>query len=208
MWPTSSNILTLLTNKGSLPIISAEAAVILMEHEQRLCIDSESTDRNNESTCLQNRCIDSLVDGKTGCWKVTNPIELLQKKLQGMPRSVLESLLLRKMNDIKQPSIRVSGAGCDFVNGIYTISGLHEGYPMFTKSVPYKGKHGLFCIYTNGSPGHFWISLVPEGGILDGDEKDFYVSINRRNEWPQEDDWEVSNFGQRPTPTVRFVYNM
>jgi len=87
----------ILTESISLPNISAEAAVILMEQEQKLFLGAVKVN-GDDLTSLQQRCIDSLVDSKTGTWNVSNPRTLLQGKLRKLQPSVLESLMLRIMD--------------------------------------------------------------------------------------------------------------
>ena len=66
---------------------TVEAALILLKHENRLCLDVVNdilVDRN-DLTCLQRRCIDVLYDRKTSRWRVTatlHPPKLLLEELR------------------------------------------------------------------------------------------------------------------------------
>ena len=95
-----------LTESNSLPNISAKAAIMLMEYEQNLSL-ADIENGGDDLTCLQQRCIDALVNSKTGTY--SNPRTLLQGKLRKLQPSVLESLVLRLMNDDDErrpPSIK------------------------------------------------------------------------------------------------------
>ncbi|OEU07028.1 hypothetical protein FRACYDRAFT_252436 [Fragilariopsis cylindrus CCMP1102] len=98
----------ILTESNSLPNISAKAAIILMEYEQNLSL-ADLKNGGDDLTCLQQRCIDALVNSKTGPWNDSNPRTLLQGKLRKLQPFVLESLVLRLMNDDdkrRPPSIK------------------------------------------------------------------------------------------------------
>mmetsp|Transcript_21158 Transcript_21158/g.23731 ORF Transcript_21158/g.23731 Transcript_21158/m.23731 type:complete len:636 (+) Transcript_21158:119-2026(+) len=200
-----------LTHKSSLPIISAKAAIMLIEQEQQLCVyekvDVEKENRDKNFACLQQRCIDAFIDSKTREWKISHPRTLLEGIL---PRSVLESMLLYTIHGRKKPIkchdfIEVTGAGIACVNGVYTKTGLHKEYPLFTKSGTHKGREDWVYIYKYGN-GLFYISLVPNGvdvGI--GEGIDFYVSVNDELPVGTDGSWERCKKGCAPYPTLQFV---
>jgi hypothetical protein len=136
----------ILTSKESLPKISEDAAVRLLEHEQRLGLANPSAvvqqvvlsvsqhqllqDHHQDSatrtlTCLQQRCLDTLYDTETGLWNIRKP-ELVLGRLKDLSGFVLESIMINYIsnNSITQEdptSIIVKGA--ELCNGIYRLSG-------------------------------------------------------------------------------------
>jgi hypothetical protein len=141
-----ANNFKILTSKESLPKISEDAAVRLLEHEQRLGIANPSAvvqqvvpsvgqhhllqDHHQNSTtrvmtCLQERCLDTLYDTETGLWNIRKP-ESVQGRLKNLSGFVLESIMMNSIsnNSITQKdptSIIVKGA--EICNGIYRLSG-------------------------------------------------------------------------------------
>jgi hypothetical protein len=136
----------ILTSKESLPKISEDAAVRLLEHEQRLGLANPSAvvqqvvpsvskhqllqvhhqdSTTRTMTCLQQRCLDTLYDTETGLWNIRRP-ELVQGRLKNLSGFVLESIMLNSIsnNSITQKdptAIIVKGA--ELCNGIYRLSG-------------------------------------------------------------------------------------
>lgn len=202
-----------LTCLSSLPFISAEVAVFLIEEEQRMCtVANEETaqkkDEDKKLTCLQQRCIDSLIDSDTGNWKIPKPRSLLQAKIQNLPPIVLGSMLLCTMNEKEMPtgtdSIRVSGAGSEVANGVYIKSGLHNGHPKFSKAGLYKGSNALFHLYRYND-GQFYISTIPEGDELNSNEgTDLYVSTNLEGHFSLGMSWSIYA-GDEPSPTFQLA---
>ena len=99
-----------LTHIDSLPVVSAEASVMLMDYEQQLLalydddgkimIHGNNNSNNNatELTCLQKRCTKALYNQKTRDWEITNDTRLLlEGHLRNLPPALLEALLLRAM---------------------------------------------------------------------------------------------------------------
>jgi len=199
-----------LTQKDSLPVISAKAAVILLEQEQRLRLN-ETANEELDLTCLQKRCIDALFDDENGYWKVENPRTLLQDKLKNVPRCVLESLILRTMDSNKHPNsscpsfVEVSGAGTELVNGVYVKSELHNGYPTFTRSGTYMLEDKTFCI-SRETDEYYYISVILDGTHLNGPkgEIDLYRSVFNEGELIPNNQWEKLN-GKEPLPILKSV---
>ena len=199
-----------LTHKDSLPIISANVALVLMEQQHQRVEDIEGG-RDTESKCLEQHCVDSLIDIETGVWKIKNPHTLLEGRTGNIPRTVLESLLLLSaMDDKEQPIIRrdsvtVSGAGSEFVNGVYTISGLHEDCPMFIRSGTYKGRNGLFYIYHYHS-GYWYISFIREGRTLGNSREIELYETQSSGRLSTDNSWWKAATGEEPSPTLEFVH--
>lgn len=205
-----------LTQKDSLPIVSAKAAIILMEQEQRLlCVHEEVENNIDEKhlTCLQQRCIDSLVDNETGDWKVSSPRTLLQGKLRNLNPFVLETLMLQLIDDRKQPNkcsdyIEILGAGTECVNGIYIKSGLRAGCPMYTRKGAYNGENVLFHIYRYDDEydeNEYYISIIKNPVVESTPDFHFYLSPHTEVEGIPDDGWVTYGEGQDPVPILRFV---
>jgi len=203
-----------LTCLSSLPFVSAEVAVFLIEEEQRMRTaaneeTAQKKDDDKKLTCLQQRCIDSLIDSDTGNWKIPKPRSLLQAKIQNLPPIVLGSMLLCTMNTKEMPtgtdSIRVSGAGSEVVNGVYMKSGLQNGDPIFTKVGLFEGSNVLFHLY-RFEDGHFYITVLPEGSVLNTTEDiNLYMSTNEEEDFSLGMSWETLHEGEVPSPTFQFV---
>ena len=205
-----------LTHQDSLPIISADVALVLME-QQRQRVEDIEEGRDNESTCLQQRCTDSLINIETGVWKIKNPHTLLEGRIGNIPRTVLESLLLLSAMNVEKKSnicydrILVSGAGSKFVNGVYTRSGLHKGCPIFTRSGTYEGDNGLFYIYKSAlhkSANAYWRITFTQEGVRLGENREllFYATRNSGGDkLPPVNGWQ-STVGRFPLPTFEFVF--
>jgi hypothetical protein len=100
-----------LTHIDSLPIISPDAAVSLMEQEQELKLDGSTEANHDTLTCLQKRCTEALYDRITGNWQVSKNGDLL-KRLKKLPSAVLDTILSWTMEYTRIPTgIEVSGAG-------------------------------------------------------------------------------------------------
>jgi hypothetical protein len=202
----------ILTESNSLPNISAKAAIILMEYEQNLSL-AEIKNGGDDLTCLQQRCIDALVDSKTGTWNVANPRTLLQGNLRKLQPSVLESLLLRIMDDDKEypqrcpDYIKVVGAGTESVNGMYFNSGLlNEGRVMFTRRGIYKGRGRLFSIFMHRDK-YFYISLISDYGRPASSEDVDLYRVDCSDEFPPDTGWIKCPYGGvSPLPTCRYGF--
>jgi hypothetical protein len=124
-----------LTNIDSLPIISPDASVGLMEQEQELKSD-DSTETNRVSlTCLQKRCTEALYNRKTGSWRVSKKNDLLER-LINLPSVVLDAILSSTMEYKGIPTgIEVSGAGVEDANGVYELKGFYNKKLKFVKRI-------------------------------------------------------------------------
>ena len=196
-----------LTESNSLPNISAEAAVILMEQEHKLSLD-EVKNEDDGLTCLQKRCTDALFDKETSNWQVSNARVLLQGKLQKLQPSVLESLLLRIVDYNKgcpqrcPDYIKASGAGIESVNGVYFNSGfLYEGRRMFTRRGIYNGGEQLFSLFRFDTS-HFVISLVSN----DCRPLEYFYWVESSDEFPPENGWSLYSNGVAPSPSLQYEF--
>ncbi|OEU17644.1 hypothetical protein FRACYDRAFT_238069 [Fragilariopsis cylindrus CCMP1102] len=197
----------ILTESNSLPNISAEAAVILMEQEHKLSLD-EVKNEDDGLTCLQKRCTDALFDKETSNWQVSNARVLLQGKLQKLQPSVLESLLLRIVDYNKgcpqrcPDYIKASGAGIESVNGVYFNSGfLYEGRRMFTRRGIYNGGEQLFSLFRFDTS-HFVISLVSN----DCRPLEYFYWVESSDEFPPENGWSLYSNGVAPSPSLQYGF--
>ena len=195
-----------LTESNSLPNISAEAAVILMEQEQKLSL-AEVKNEVDGLTCLQKRCTDALFDKETSNWQVSNARVLLQGKLQKLQPSVLESLLLRIVDYNKgcpqrcPDYIKVSGAGTESVNGVYFNSGfLYEGRRMFTRRGIYNGGEQLFALF-GFDTSRFFLAMISEDCLP---LKHFYW-VECSDELPPENGWSHHS-GVAPLPSLQYGF--
>lgn len=82
------------TCKKMLPIVSSDAAISLMEHEQRLLVGSASF--TESSTCLQRRCARALFDPETGKWRIGDDATT-KKKLRKLSSVVLSEILMQSI---------------------------------------------------------------------------------------------------------------
>ena len=206
------------TNIDCLPIISAKAAITLMEQEQRLHLDeiNDTGGDGNKLTCLQQRCTEALYNKNTGEWQVSNDHTLLHEKLRKLKSTIRESLLLRSMNpkkskqgvtitSIEVSGAKVSGAGKDSVNGIYAFAGKYDGKPLFTRRGTFNGKSSIFAIYSYKID-RFFISAIPEdekpGSISDIDL--YNVASSERVLLPPENGWQKFGAHERG-PRLRYM---
>ena len=165
-----------LTDKDLLPAISPDAAISLMEQEQKFCL--EEIGKREVLTCLQHRCIYSLYDKKTGVWNISNKqLELRQtsrrrflRRLKALPSAVLCALLEQTMkfddSNLEKLSISVSGAGLACVNGRYDLcSEKYGGKPIFTRfDDTLQQQIMIFCGNGFNRPqNYFYICAVPVG---------------------------------------------
>eukprot|EP00536_Pseudo-nitzschia_multiseries_P014215 jgi/Psemu1/37888/gm1.37888_g len=87
-----------LTSKEMLPIISSDAGLSLMEHQQQLT----GTSSEKALTCLQGRCIRALIHPETGKWKI-GPDYSTRNRLNKLSPVVLSEMLMQSMSsDVKQ----------------------------------------------------------------------------------------------------------
>ena len=197
-----------LTESNSLPNISAEAAVILMEQEQKLSL-AEVKNEVDGLTCLQKRCTDALFDKETSNWQVSNARVLLQGKLQKLQPSVLESLLLRIVDYNKgcpqrcPDYIKASGAGIESVNGVYFNSGfLYEGRRMFTRRGIYNGEEQLFALFGVTITSRFIISTISK----DCCPHTFFYVADCSDEFPPENGWSHFSHAIAPSPSLQYGF--
>ncbi|OEU18092.1 hypothetical protein FRACYDRAFT_238526 [Fragilariopsis cylindrus CCMP1102] len=102
-----------LTDIDSLPIISPDAAVSLMEQEQELKLDDSTKANRATLTCLQKRCTEALYDRIAGNWRVSKKDDLLGR-LKRLPSVVLDTIISWTIQYKGVPTgIEVSGAGHD-----------------------------------------------------------------------------------------------
>ena len=181
-----------LTDKALLPAISSDAAISLMEQEQKFC--SKETGNTDTLTCLQKRAVASIYDKETGEWNIPNKqpnsLQTARKRLKVLPPVVLDSLLENAMSfkgkDTKVTSITVSGAEKECVNGAYKLAGqLFGNKPMFTRfddqsnqqimmfSGDGLGYRGVGMIFYKST---YYIAAVPKGEKpgADGSKKLYY----------------------------------
>jgi hypothetical protein len=185
-----------LTHADSLCIISAGVTISLMEQEHRLCLDKKS-DKEDALTCLQSRCIEALYNTKTGGWQISCPPDAIRGRLRKLPSIVLESILLKTMEyrGPNSPMAVVSGAGSNFVNGVYKMSGWIDGAITFTRWGVYEGNPLQFTLSREYDEGSWGISIPREyyDGRTDFDEVNLYFYENRSRE-------EESKHPLPPTP--------
>ena len=184
----------LLTNIDSLPIISPDAAVGLMEQEQELQSD-DSTEVNRVTlTCLQNRCTEALYDRIAGDWLVSKKDDLLNR-LKRLPPVVLDTIISWTIQYKGIPTaIEVSGAGHNIANGVYVATTIYNNKLKFVK--------GNACtIYSKG-----------RGFYLSVDDIKLYYAENKssKSSLPPVTGWGDGIIGITPPTlslTLRFTYD-
>ena len=211
-----------LTDDISLRFISAEVAILFMEQEHRLHLEAikanvylvnKEGDQEESLTCLQSRCIDALYNTKSGGWQVSMTPDVIRGRLRKLPAIVLESILLKTVEyeraGQQYPRPVVSGAGSNFVNGVYKMAGWFKNAMKFTRWGIYEGSPREFTLYRY--EGEWWISIIPEYHDEPGDcdDIDFYSYDKleqETNEWPlpPEKGWTTCS-GEAPAPTVRLL---
>lgn len=211
-----------LTHIDSLPIVSPEVAILLMQQEHRLCLEHiqanvylvNKSDKEDALTCLQSRCIEALYNSKTRGWQISTPPDVIRGKLRKLPSIVLESILLKTMEYERAgqrfPMPVVSGAGSDFVNGVYKMSGWFKNAMKFTRWGIYEGNPREFTLYRY--EGEWWISIIPEHHDEPGDcdDIDFYSfdkldqEANSESPLPPATGW-TTCCGESPAPTVHLL---
>ena len=195
----------MLTDAGSLPIISPDAAVRLMEQEQEFLTEKIDEDAVTTLTCLQKRCITSLYERETGIWKVSKKdnenLKKLHKRLKELPSVVSDSLFVSMMEfkAVKTLSLEVSGAERVCINGIYKSSGMHKHKPVFTRyGIFDDGSRQQFIIHSKDD-GYFYISVVPEGeelGSSGSNVSDLYRTYTKhQNPMAQTSGWNKCSSG-------------
>eukprot|EP00536_Pseudo-nitzschia_multiseries_P009546 jgi/Psemu1/201019/e_gw1.269.6.1 len=210
-----------LTHTESLPNIAANVAILLMEQEQRVYLEAIKNNAylvniNNAEeslTCLQTRCIQAMYNTRNGGWQFSIHSNLLRGKLRNLPPIVTESILLKTIEfersgqNFAHPV--VSGAGSNFVNGVYTMSGWFRNALKFSKRCMYEGKSRELVIHRY--EGEWWISLIPEESEEPGNDEDIDIyRVSPSNEWDEEfplpplRGWSVAR-GALPIPQVRLL---
>mmetsp|Transcript_13817 Transcript_13817/g.32241 ORF Transcript_13817/g.32241 Transcript_13817/m.32241 type:complete len:595 (+) Transcript_13817:103-1887(+) len=211
-----------LTDVISLPFISTEVAILLMEQEHILYLDAvkanvylvnKEGDQAESLTCLQSRCIAALYNIKAGGWQISNSSDAIRGRLRKLPAIVLESILLKTVEyeraGQQYPMPIVSGAGSDCVNGVYKMAGWFKNALKFTKWGIYEGNSQEFTLYRY--EGEWWISIIPEDHDEPGDcdDIDFYSYDKLEEdtiEWPLPPamGWTICS-GELPAPSVRLL---
>ncbi len=209
-----------LTHIDSLKMISPEVAILLMQQEYRLFLDNieanvylvDKGDKEDALTCLQTRCIDALYNSKKSGWQITCPPEVIRGNLRKLPSIVLESILLKTMEFERAgqrfPMPLVSGAGSEFVNGVYRMSGWFKNAMKFTRMGVYEGNPRQITIYRY--EGEWWISIIPEHHDEPGDcdDIDFYsfesLEDDSESPLPPKEGW-ITCSGESPAPEIRLL---
>jgi hypothetical protein len=201
-----------LTHIDSLPVISPDAAVTLMEKEQELCPGEDHN--KNTLSCLQKRCTEALFDRDTGIWQVSkrdsDSLQELQKRLKQLPPTVFLSLVERAMEyKGTLTSIEVSGAENNSANGNYIRSGIYQEKPMFVRRALHAYAHKNFIIYLNGS--EFCIGIFKNDGtpLSSSPDHNLYYRDNGVDQpsLPPKNGWSDVAFGESSNITLRFIYN-
>ncbi len=209
-----------LTHIDSLKFISPEVAILMMEQEHRLRLDNieaneylvDKGDKEDALTCLQSRCVEALYNSKNAGWQISSPSEVFRGQLRKLPAIVLESILLKTMEyerDRKSfPMPEVSGAGSEFVNGIYRMSGWFKNAMKFTRMGVYEGNRQQITMYRY--EGEWWISIIPEHRDEPGDcdDIDFYsfeaMEDGSDSPLPPKNGW-ITCSGESPAPRIRYL---
>lgn len=206
-----------LTHIDSLNFISPEVAILMMEQEHRLSLDNIEANaylvnKEDALTCLQTRCIEALYNSKNAGWQISSPSEVFRGKLRKLPPIVLESILLKTMEYERDrqsfPMPEVSGAGSEFVNGIYRMSGWFKNAMKFTRMGIYEGNRQQITMYRY--EGEWWISIIPEHRDEPGDcdDIDFYSfeapEDDRDSPLPPKNGW-ITCSGESPAPRIRYL---
>mmetsp|Transcript_13856 Transcript_13856/g.28103 ORF Transcript_13856/g.28103 Transcript_13856/m.28103 type:complete len:550 (-) Transcript_13856:473-2122(-) len=222
-YPTlvSLEIFRTLTHINALPIISEKVAILLMEQEQRLYFDSiknnsHLVNRNSATdslSCLQTRCIDALYNTKKGGWQFDTASDLLRGRLRKLSPIVTETILLKTIEFERSgqnfPKAFVSGAGSDFANGVYTMSGWFRNAMKFSKQWLYEGESRQLILYR--FEGEWWISLIPENTEEPGSDEDIDIyrvfpsdEREEQNPLPPLTGWGVAS-GLLPAPCIHLL---
>jgi len=209
-----------LTHMDMLNVISPEVAILLMQQEHRLTLDDiqanvylvDKGDKEDALTCLQTRCIESLYNSKNSGWQIASPPENVRGKLRNLPSIVLESILLKTMEYERSgqrfPMPVVSGAGSEFVNGVYRMSGWFKNAMKFMRMGVYEGNPCQLTMYRY--EGEWWISIIPEHHDEPGDcdDIDFYsfesLEDDSESPLPPTKGW-ITCSGEPPAPQIRLV---
>jgi hypothetical protein len=211
-----------LTHIEFLRVVSPEVALLLMQQENKLCEDEIKTniylvnkdDKEESLTCLQSRCIDAMYNTKSGGWQISSPPDVIRGKLRRLPSIVLESILLKTLEYEKVgqcfPTLVVHGAGSDFINGEFKMSGWFKNAMKFTRWGIYDGNPREITLYRY--EGEWWISIIPEHRDEPGDcdDIDFY-SFDKldddNSDWPlppTTNGWTTCT-GEAPAPRIRLA---
>jgi hypothetical protein len=188
-----------LTHFDSLPVISPDAAVSLMEQEQELKLDCSTKANPDTLTCLQKRCTEALYNRKAGSWRVSKKDDLLER-LKNLPYVVLDTIISWTMEDKRIPTgIEVSGAGLEDANGVYAATGIYNKKLMFTK--PTGGGEEYF-ISSHGCKSFFLSASTRTDYLYHAEHK------NEESSLPPKIGWGLSEKGKAsPPPTLRFTYD-
>lgn len=209
-----------LTHMDSLNVVSPEVAILLMQQEHQLCLDDiqanvylvDKGDKEDSLTCLQTRCIEALYNSKNDGWQISSPPESNRGKLRNLPSIVLESILLKTMEYERSgqrfPMPVVSGAGSEFVNGVYRMSGWFKNAMKFTRMGVYEGNPRQLTMYRY--EGEWWISIIPEHHNEPGDCDDIdlysFESLEDESEspLPPTKGW-ITCSGEEPAPQIKLA---
>eukprot|EP00308_Calcidiscus_leptoporus_P008945 CAMPEP_0119362928 /NCGR_PEP_ID=MMETSP1334-20130426/9810_1 /TAXON_ID=127549 /ORGANISM="Calcidiscus leptoporus, Strain RCC1130" /LENGTH=457 /DNA_ID=CAMNT_0007378199 /DNA_START=57 /DNA_END=1430 /DNA_ORIENTATION=- len=98
-------------------------------------------------------------------------------------------------------AVAVSGAGVDFVNGIYVRDGTYGGVPLF------KNGQTWLLRYRLQSGAHFW--YLADKDRLDVDDGDYYRIRSEARLPPvgANDMWTLAKSGVSPTPSFELLYD-
>ncbi|VEU34729.1 unnamed protein product [Pseudo-nitzschia multistriata] len=211
-----------LTHNDALPIISEKVAILLMEQEEHHCLESiknnpyiVNSSLGEALSCLQTRCIDALYNTKKGGWQFYTDSKALRGRLRKLSPIVMETILLKTIEFERSgqnvPKPVVSGAGLEFVNGVYTMSGWFQNAMKFSKRGVYEGKLRTLILYRYEE--EWWISIVPEDAEEPGRDGDVDIyRVSPSNEWddcplPPLNGWVVAQ-GVQPAPRIHMLSNV
>jgi len=218
-----ANAFQKLTNESSLPVISMDCAIELMELEQTVLWHPSNL---TTLSCLQTRCTSAIVAAAS--WQRSWTHKKMQECLAKLPPLVLSKILSGTIQTAKRilgkaggniypNEIVVSGAGVEAVNWVYTRSDscFHEA-PCFIKDGLWDGERAPFTIYRLRDYNHsmWFVSIAGDYGPGSDDDVDFYCADDKRKETdlhlPPLGDWEVvegeGKVGSEPSPTLEFCY--
>jgi len=179
------------TQSAFLPVVTPDAAFILMDQEHRLGLTViQQSDGSNDLTCLQNHCTDALLGS------LRNSISV-ERKLRKLQPIVLRSLLSRMIyQENRVPRyMHVHGAPFSSVDGKYINKGYHQKKPYFKRFGCYDGEIRTFALFFY-KDGRFYISVIPKGegkkpGTLE--DVDLYdTPPSKEVLFPPKNGWRVS----------------
>jgi hypothetical protein len=179
-------------------------------NEQQPGNDDETNNKNDERPSFESRCLTALVDSWDKISSIPNVCEILNSSLdkQFVVKLMLASLQKAEMmkNNLQ---CRVSGAGSDAVNGVYTLDGTHDSTMKYTMHGQHNGEHVTYCIFrclTRMGRKKWYLSITPSGRVPGTDtDIDFYSAEPRddgHNSFPPNTGWASCVQGTYPSPTI------